>query len=149
MIQRMLALPLLQDQLLQVLVGKDARVLYHEAVNRVWLLVVAPVLLVLQRLLGGDLVIYNFFLLLLALGRTGALVDACRHEGHLCLSRLAGESFIFLAVAHQPRVVLHEVLLLVSPVVPLGLVVKVVRSFLAPGDNDGGVVLGRGVEQLH
>jgi hypothetical protein len=81
----MLALPLLQNQLLQVFVCENACILTHETVDRVRLLIVLPVLLVLQRFLRGNLIIYNFSFFALSFRGTGSLIDARRHEGDLCL----------------------------------------------------------------
>lgn len=79
-VKRMLALPLLENQLLQVLIGEDAYVLY--CLCGVELLIVSSVLLVLQGLLRRHLVIlvHDLPLFLLALGRTRPLVYTCRHE---------------------------------------------------------------------
>ena len=154
-IEGMLALSLLQYELLQVFIGEDAGILAYKAVDGLKLLVVATVFLVFERFLGWNFIVDNFSLLPLALGRASPLVYTGRHEGNLRLAWLAGEALILFTLAHHPRVVLHVVLLLLPPTLLLMalrlIVVVVVGRQLASSWNHHWRVLclGCGVIHLH
>ena len=111
-------------------VCEDTRILHH-LLPPLYLMIIAPVLLILQRLLRRHSVVDHLLVLLVlpALGRTDPLVIAPNEK---CLS-LVGSTDIIVLLPTNPRVVLHVLLVMLLRLLfgDLGLkIIVVARHFL-------------------
>lgn len=149
----MLALPLLQDQLLDVLIGKNTAVLKQKIIS-VCLEVVATIFLVFQRLFRRYLVI-NYLPLLSLFSLSGAhpLAHTASHKRSLRLPR-AAHHIVFLAFASQFRGVLVLALVFSALVLCFRLKVVIVSweifcKWLCK--HQGAIVFSflRAIEQFH
>lgn len=124
-IARVLALALLQNQLLDVLVCENTPVL-KQKVLRLRLVVVTPVFLMFQWLLWRHLVVNHLPLFsLLRLRRSYPLADATPHEWSLRLTRTT-HHIVFLTFASHLRGVFVLAVVLSTLVLGFGLKVVVV-----------------------